>query len=130
MTTATAVCSSIEGEKIALKTRKFTPQLPRRDATMGHVFCFKLGINSEAHVTEAYAPGKPLHRPKASFLTVGDALWAMTIDGFAKKPIGPPEVKKGSGAHKASFISLRGGAYAHIEGAVRELLQRDDKKLR
>lgn len=120
---ATSVCSSLEAEKILIRARKFQVQPPRRDPKIGKmVFPFKVSIFGVALIEEAYESDVVLYR-ECSHRAIGDELRGEALDGFAKKPFGRERVAKGSGTHKATFVDMRGGVYAHVEIAPRHLLE-------
>lgn len=117
------ICTSIEGRSIDLQCRKLTFHPPRRDPKLGLVYPFKLGIRGLAKVSRPLDPGSDPWR-QGSFSAVGDQISGEAIDGFSGKPIKGASVKPATGRHKASFVSIRGPAYAHVEIGIRELLQR------
>lgn len=123
MAAAVAEGSSVEGEKLNLKTRQFHVQLPKKDPVSGaRRFCFKLGINSEAEVSEALADTTRSIYTN-SLLAVGDSIHGETVTGWACKPLGPPYVSKGSGTHSAKYLSISGGCCAVVVIPPREILQ-------
>lgn len=125
----TEMCESIEGERIALQTRKLTMHLPRHNKEKNcKEYPFKLGINSLAEIVEAYPKERKSDKPKSA-RSLGDGLRATVIDGYALKIIGRPTIEKGSASHKGQFLTVKGGSYAHVEIGTRELLARDDRKL-
>lgn len=114
------VCTSIEGEKISIVCRKFSSQPPRRDSGKV-VYPFKLSIHGAAKVEKAYDQADQLNR-KVSYWSVGDEVHGEAIDGYAGKPIGPLGLVNATHTHKAQGVTLRGGAYAHVEIGVRDHL--------
>lgn len=120
---ATSVCKSLEAEKVEIQARKFQLQTPRRDTSSGRlVYPFKVSIYGKARITEAYETDAVLYR-ECSYRDAEDELRGEALDGFARKPFGRERVEHGTGSHKATFVSMRGGAYAHIEIATRQLLE-------
>lgn len=114
--------STVEGEKMELQCRKFSSHPPRRDSKLKKlVYPFKLSIHGFARITETYQDGKELCR-ETSHTALGDEVHGEAIDGFSLKPHGKERVEHATGTHKATFVSLRGGAYAHVEIGVREQL--------
>jgi hypothetical protein len=117
MAIAIAICSAIEGEQIALKTRQFFPGRPAMVKGVKR-WNFSLGINSSAWIVKSYA--KPDEATYAtSMLAVDDKVQGGGIDGWTRKPLGTPKKIKGSGAHSAYALTVYGGCYAHIESAER-----------
>lgn len=117
-----SVCTSIEGEKIYIECRKFTIQPPRRES--GKCFYpFKISIHGEATVKQVY-DGEGQLKSKRSFWAEGDEIHGEAIDGYAGKPIknNNIEVVNKTHTHKAQAITIRGGAYAHVEIGVRDHL--------
>ncbi|WP_155291415.1 hypothetical protein [Burkholderia multivorans] len=119
MTLAIAICSSIEAEQIALKTRQFFPGPPSINKSTGEKrWHFSLGINSSAWITKAYSTMDEVVY-STSMLALGDKVQGGGIDGWTRKPLGRDRVKKGSGTHSATFLTVSGGCYAHIESPER-----------
>lgn len=114
------VCTSIEGERIAIVCRKFSPQPPRKDSGK-MVYPFKLSIHGSAVVEKAYDIKDQLMR-EVSHWIVGDEIHGEAVDGYAGKPIKPPVLVNETHTHKAQSVTLRGGAYAHVEIGVRDHL--------
>lgn len=118
-----AICSSIEAEKIELRTRKFNSSPPVMVAGSKEMrWGFQLGMNSFAQIEEAYASPKTSVVFVSSMVDVADKLTGGCIDGWSRKPLGRPHVSKGSGSHSATFVSIKGGCYAHIQTPAREHL--------
>lgn len=115
-----SVCTSIEGEKISIVCRKFSPQPPRKDSGK-MIFPFKLSIHGSATVEKAYEYQDQLKR-KESYWSVGDEIHGEAVDGYAGKPIGPRDLLNATHTHKAQGVTIRGGAYAHVEIGVRDHL--------
>lgn len=120
------ICTSIEGESIELQCRKLTVHQPRREPDLGIVYPFKLGIRGIARIKQPLDSGSKPWR-STSYLAIGDQVSGETVDGFSCKPVKGVAVKKASGRHKGSFVTIRRRAYAHVEIGVRELLQRNPK---
>lgn len=114
MAIAIAICSSIEGEKIAFKTRQYFP-VPPSIVNGEKRWNFSLGINSSAWIVQAYAQPEEESTYSTSLLAVGDTVQGGGIDGWTRKLLGKPKKDKGSGAHSAYFLTVHGGCYAHIE---------------
>lgn len=114
------VCTSIEGEKISIVCRKFSLQMPRRDSGIT-VYPFKLSIHGSATVEKAHDGEGQLKR-KESFWSVGDEVHGEAVDGYAGKPIKSPVLVNATHTHKAQSVTIRGGAYAHVEIGVRDHL--------
>jgi hypothetical protein len=124
MAHAIAICSSIEAEKIELKTRKFNSSPPVIDAGSKEMrWGFQLGMNSSAWIEEPYASPEKSVAFLSSMVATADKLTGGCIDGWSRKPLGKPHVSKGSGTHSATFLSIRGGCYAHIQTPAREHLE-------
>lgn len=115
------ICTSVEAEVLELQCRKFFPQQPRKDPTLGKiVYPFKVSIHGCARVSKSYEDDVPSLRPQ-SMRDFGDEVHGETLDGFAQKPIGKPRIDHGTSSHKASFVTIRRG-YAHVEISVRDHL--------
>lgn len=125
MAHAIAICCSIEAEKIEIKTRKFT-MVPVMDPETSEMrWQFQLGMNSSAWIHQEYESPATQVAFKQSMTKKGDLLTGGCIDGWARKPpkkhLGP-----GSGTHSATFASIKGGCYAHIQTPAREHLDNPD----
>ncbi|WP_322086051.1 hypothetical protein [Burkholderia sp. BCC1999] len=123
MAHAIAICSSIEAEKIELKTRKFNASPPTIDPGSKQMrWGFQLGMNSSAWIDQPYS--SPMNDVvfTTSMVAQGDLLTGGCIDGWSRKPLGKPHVSKGSASHSATFVSIKGGCYAHIQTPAREHL--------
>ncbi|MEX3952007.1 hypothetical protein AB4Y40_30160 [Paraburkholderia sp. EG287B] len=125
MAHAIAICCSIEAEKIEIKTRKFN-MVPVMDPDTGVMrYQFQLGMNSSAWIHQEYESPATQITIKQSMTKKGDLLTGGCIDGWAwkapKKQVGP-----GSASHSATFASIRGGCYAHIQTPAREHLDNPD----
>ena len=120
---SSVICTSIEGNAIDLQCRKLTVHPPRREIGVGIVYPFKLGIRGNATIARPLNAGESPWR-LSSYLAIGDEVFGETVDGFSGKPVKDAKVKKASGRHKGSFVTVKGRAYAHVEIGVRELLQR------
>ena len=115
-----SVCTSIEGEKIYISCRKFSPQPPRKESGRT-VYPFKLSIFGSAAVEKAYERQDQLSR-KQSHWSIGDEVHGEAVDGYAGKPIAPRVLENKTHTHKAQGVIIRGGAYAHVEIGVRDHL--------
>lgn len=104
-----------------LQCRKFSPQPPRKDPKLGLIYPFKLSIHGFARITKPYQLANQAKHDK-SLLALGDEVHGEAVDGFSKKPVGRPRVEHATHTHKATFVDLRGGAYAHVEIGVRDQL--------
>ena len=126
MTRAIAICSSIEAEKIELKTRKFDSSPPIIEkATRKMIYKFQLGINSSAAISQPYASPETSVKYETSMTASGDEPTVGCIDGWTYSPP-KAAVGKGSGAHSATFVAIKGGCYAHIQTPAREHLNDPD----
>jgi hypothetical protein len=115
MAHAIAICSSIEAEKIQIKTRQFNPSPPIMDATTRQMrWNFQLGINSSAWIVHEYS-SKASVVFETSMVANEDKITGGCIDGWSRRPLGKPNVEKGSGTHSAEFLVVKGGCYAHIQ---------------
>lgn len=114
------VCTSIEGETISIVCRKFSPQPPRRESGK-LVYPFKLSIHGSATIGKAY-DGKDQLKRDESFWSEGDEVHGEAVDGYAGKPIKAPVLVNETHTHKAQAVTIRGGAYAHVEIGVRDHL--------
>lgn len=124
MAEATGIGASVEGEKVDLHTRQFFHYPPkRRPGTKTSLYLFKLGIRGTATITEAYATAAEACEYSSSMLCVGDSIAGQSITGWAKKPLGKPNVTMGSGTHNESQLSISGGCFASVEISPREHLQ-------
>lgn len=115
-----SVCTSIEGEKISIVCRKFSVQPPRKDNGK-MVYPFKLSIHGAATVAKPYESQDQLNR-KESFWAAGDEVHGEAVDGYSGRPIGPRVLVNETHTHKAQAVTLKGGAYAHVEIGVRDHL--------
>jgi hypothetical protein len=127
MVKKSCICSSVEGNKLKFKTRQFYLKPPLFNEELRRkVYPFKLGINGYVEIVN------PLENPvdnilyETSLTEIGDAVQGGSVDGWTIKLIKPPIVKKGSGTHSATFGSVNGHSYAHVESAPREHLQSTD----
>lgn len=124
MTKKSNICSSIEGEKLSFNTRQFYSKPPVYDDLLKkRVYPFKLGINGYVEIDT------PLDFPKetavytTSLTEKGDSVQGGSVDGWSTKPIKSPDVRGATGTHSASFGSLKGHSYAHVESPHRDHLQ-------
>lgn len=117
------VCSSIEGETLELQCRKFSPQPPRRDPKVGKlIYPFKISIHGYARITKPFESKTAAIREE-SLLNVDDEIHGEAVDGYGLKPVGRPTIEHATATHKASFVTVKGGAYAHVEIGVRDHLE-------
>ncbi|WP_156432107.1 hypothetical protein [Burkholderia latens] len=116
--------ASIEGEKIDVQTRQWDAGRPMLDPkTNKKRYAFRLGIRSSAVISEAYADPANSVSVATSMISEGDEIMGTTIRGWSKKPLGKPNVEKGSGSHSASFLTVKGGCFARVEIPAREILE-------
>lgn len=128
---SSAIGSSIEGEKVELKTRQFFPYPPKKNLiTNQRHYPFKLGIDGEAKISEAYLVPREICHYKTSMVCVDDRITGTSIDGWALKALGKPNISKGSSSHSASFLAISGGCCAMVLISSREHLQSLDFQLR
>jgi hypothetical protein len=127
MVKKSSICSSVEGMKLSFKTRQFYPKRPIINEELGRrVYPFKLGINGYVEIIT------PIENPekntiyKTSLSETGDAIQGGSVDGWSTKLIKPPTVKIATGTHSATFGSVTGHSYAHVESPPREHLQSKD----
>lgn len=122
MVKKTSICSSVEGEKLSFNTRQFFPRPPIINETLGKkVYPFKLGINGYVEIESPLADPKKTAVYTSSLVQGGDAVQGGSIDGWSTKPIKPPSVDSGAtGTHSASFGSLKGHSYAHVQSMHRD----------
>jgi hypothetical protein len=117
------VCNSVEGEVLELQCRKFSLQPPRKDPKLGKlIYPFKLSIFGIARITKPLDPHTSATK-KTSLLAVGDEVHGEAVDGYGIRPVGRPAVGNATGTHKASFVTVKGSAYAHVEIGVRDHLE-------
>lgn len=121
------ICSSVEGEKLSFNTRQFFNRPPVYNEILKKtVYPFKLGINGYVEIET------PLKNPSGtavyttSLTEQGDSVQGGSVDGWATKPFKAPTVKKATGTHSASFGTVKGHAYAHVESPHRDHLQSTD----
>jgi hypothetical protein len=123
MTRLVAVCSSIEGEAIKIKTRQWYEGLPKSMPGGKKKRSFKLGINSIAIIEKEYSNNNDVLYVTSN-TSKGDMLVADSIDGeYYSNKILKPRKTKGSGEHSASVRNVNGGVYAHIEVSKREITE-------
>lgn len=122
MVRATARGAAIEGEKIKVQTRKFDAYPPKRHPHKGLMWQFGLGIRSSAEITEAYTEPNSKVVFTTSLTALGDEILGTCIDGWSRKPLGEPNISKGSASHSASHLHIYGGCYACVEIPPREHL--------
>lgn len=85
------------------------------------IYPFKLSIHGSATVEKTYDEEDQLSR-KESFWSLGDEVHGEAVDGYAGKPIKTPVVVNATHTHKAQSVTIRGGAYAHVEIGIRDHL--------
>lgn len=131
MVKKSSICSSVEGNKLSFNTRQFFSRKPVFNEILGRtVYPFKLGINGYVEIeTPLENPGQTAVYA-TSLTNKGDAVQGGSVDGWATKPIQAPSVKKATGTHSASFGSVKGHAYAHVESPHRDHLQSADIQAR
>lgn len=118
----TAVCTSIEGDKLFLQCRQFNPFQPRIDPTMNCIiYPFKMGINSKAIIEEELNPKEYKFRAK-SILEKDTCIKGESIEGFSVKPLGAVEIIH-TGAHRGRVINTKSFSFAHIVVGIRAILQ-------
>lgn len=123
MSESSAIGASVEGEKIELVTRKFEPYPPKIDSSSKRRYQFKLGMRGSAEISEAYSSPKLVCVYETSMFAVADKINGAVVSGWAFKPLGRPNVQKGSATHKATFLSISGGCGAMVDSSPREQLQ-------
>ena len=127
MAESSAIGASVEGEKISLQTRKFEPYPPKIDSKLKTLkFRFKLGMNGRAEVTEAYLNPLTTCHWSTSMTNVGDRINGTVISGWSSKPLGKPNISKGSGTHSANYVDIKGGCAAEVEQSPREQMENID----
>lgn len=113
--------TSIEAEKAEAKARKinvFSPQLSSELSCL--VFPFKLSRNSEIYIKKEIVPKKALIL-KTSLLNKNQGIKGKIISGYSKKQFPDKSVKKGSGTHKASFMTFNKFVFAKLEKSFQSL---------
>lgn len=127
------ICSSIEGLKIALNTRKFNSQSsPVFNKELGKkVYKFKLGMNGYAKIDVPLSSSQsPCY--EESMLCVGDEIQGGGIDGWTEKAIknGDITVDHLTGTHKATFVTFKGRFYAHVQSVHRDHAESEEVQKR
>lgn len=122
MVRATAQGAAVEGEKIQIQTRQFGTYPPKKHPQRGIIYSFRLGIRSSAEITEAYLDPKATVAFSTSLTSLGDVIMGTSIGGWSRKPLGEPNIAKGSGTHSASHLQISGGCYAHVQIPPRDHL--------
>ncbi|WP_031435881.1 hypothetical protein [Methylobacter tundripaludum] len=131
MAKKSSICSSVEGEKLSFNTRQFYPRPPVfNEILKKRVYPFKLGINGYVEIETALENPKQTAIYSTSLTEQGDSVQGGSVDGWATRPIKTPTVKKATGTHSASFGSVSGHAYAHIESSHRDHMQSTDIQTR
>jgi len=127
MAHSSASSATVEGERLKLKTRQFFPLLPKRDAATGkNRFLFKLGIKSDAEISEAYPAPAEVCVFVNSMQCVGDRIHGDSISGWSLRPHPRANVAPGSAAHSATFLTVSGGCHARVVTPCREYLESVD----
>ena len=118
MTLGLGVCSSIEGKKLKLSTRKINPQpSPVVDIKSGKkVYKFKLSYDGGAEIVDSLDLNDPAVY-STSMLDIGDKIQGSSIDGWTEKVIKPNDIKviSRTGTHKGSEIEIKCRFYAHVQ---------------
>ena len=118
------ICSAIEGSNLSFNTRQFYQRNPVFNEILNkRVYPFKLGINGYAEIITSLENPKQTAVYKTSLIEEGDSIQGGSVDGWSTKPIKPPKVGSATGTHSASFGSVKGHAYAHVESPHRDHLQ-------
>ena len=130
MNESSAIGASVEGEKLDLVTRKWETYPPKKDAEAKTRYDFKLGMNGSAEITEAYQDPLVVCVYTTSMFEVRDSVNGTVVTGWAYKPLGRPNVKKASGTHSGTFVSISGGCGAIVRISPREQLQNPEFQLR
>ena len=128
MTLGLGVCSSIEGNKFKLSTRRVIPQpSPVIDKDSGKkVYKFKLGIDGNVVIVEPLSSSElPIY--KTSMLKVDDRIQGTSIDGWTDKVIRPGDIRviNRTSTHKGSEIELKCRFYAHVQAVHRHHSESD-----
>jgi hypothetical protein len=127
MVSSSSIGSSVEGEKIELSTRQFhTPPPVRLKGTKLKQYRFRLGIHGSATITEEYDSPESKVYFITSFVKKDDFVQGSSLDGWALKPLGPPNVSTRTGTHSGTFVQISGGCYAHVCAPTREHLESVD----
>jgi hypothetical protein len=127
MTKKSSICSSVEGNNLSFNTRQFYDRPPVfNEILKKRVYPFKLGINGYVEIETALENPEKTAVYKTSLINKGDSVQGGSVDGWSTKPIQAPSVKKATGTHSASFGSLKGHSYAHVESPHRDHLQSAD----
>ncbi len=118
MTLGLGVCSSIEGKKLKLSTRKINPQpSPVIDLTSGRkVYKFKLSYDGSAEIVDSLDSDDPTVY-STSMLNIGDKIQGSSIDGWTEKAIKPNDIQviNRTSTHKGSEIEIKCRFYAHVQ---------------
>lgn len=131
MTKKSNICSSVEGSSLSFNTRQFYPKPPVfNEILKKRVYPFKLGINGYVEIKTPFEEPVETAVFETSLTKEGDSVQGGSIDGWSTKPIKKPSVKKATGTHSASFGSLKGHSYAHVESPHRDHAQSVDIQAR
>lgn len=117
-----AAGASIEGEKVAVATRKFVPFPPRFEEKLQRtLYCFKLNIHGEAEVVEELCPCVAVI-DATSQLKQGDAVSGTTLWVMSGKPV-KFALQNSTAGHKGQAGTARAFAYARIDAPLRQVTQ-------
>ena len=131
MTKKSNICSSVEGKSLSFNTRQFYPKPPVfNEILKKKVYPFKLGINGYVEIKTPLEDTESTAVYITSLTEEGDSVQGGSVDGWSTKPIKAPNVKKATGTHSASFGSLKGHSYAHVESPHRDHAQSPDIQAR
>jgi len=133
MTLGLGVCSSIEGNKLKLSTRKINPQpSPVVDIKSGKkVYKFKLSYDGSAEIVDPLDSKDPAVY-STSMLDIGDKIQGSSIDGWTEKVIkqGDIEVVNRTSTHKGSEIEIKCRFYAHVQTVHKHHAESEDVQKR
>lgn len=125
------ICSSVEGSNLSFNTRQFFAKSPVfHEILKKKVYPFKLGINGYVEIEMPLEDSEQTVVYTTSLTEKGDSIQGGSIDGWSTKPIKPPTKGAATGTHSASFGSLKGHSYAHVESSHRDHLQSADIQAR
>jgi hypothetical protein len=125
------ICSSVEGNNLSFNTRQFYSRPPFIEEILKkRVYPFKLGINGYVEIETPFEDPEKTAIYKTSLIEKGDSIQGGSIDGWTTKPIKSPTKRAATGTHSASFGSLKGHSYAHVESSHRDHLQSTDIQAR
>ncbi|SJM91155.1 hypothetical protein CRENPOLYSF2_2080005 [Crenothrix polyspora] len=125
------ICSSVEGNNLSFNTRQFFSKPPIfNEILKKRVYPFKLGINGYVEIETPIEDPEKTAVYTTSLTEKGDSIQGGSIDGWSTRPIKPPTKGAATGTHSASFGSLKGHSYAHVESPHRDHLQSADIQAR